>query len=353
MSMVSFFARWALLAALSLSSIVARADPTVQFDAASGSIVVSGLGADEHRGVADTLKLQVKGLNARRSMPMTLAQKGDDLIVQPRFALLAGTAYVLSLGATELEITPPASAAPAPNLVRFAPSQSVIPANTLRLYLHFSEPMAQGQLRDTVHLYQSDGAPVPHPFLNLGHELWDPSQTRATLLLDPGRIKQGVGPNAQVGPPLEPGQKYHLVISGQIQSAAGVDLGNDASVTFSTGEPERRAVDPHIWQILPPRLGGHAQLTIAFDRIMDSGAARRLLTVLDPDGEVVRGRITTDGGGWSMAPDTEWQAGTYTIVVDPELEDVAGNTLADPFDAAVGTIGKRQAPITLSIDIRE
>ncbi len=356
MRSVRYLVRQALLAALIVLPLPALAEVAARIDHVSGAIMVTGL-EDADRAALLTnpelLRLQVARLDSTRGMPVTLRDQGAALSIQPRFNLKPGTAYVLDLNGTTLEIVPPAAEATVPRLVGFAPSQAVIPANTLRLYLHFSEPMARGQLRDAVALLGRDGTAVPSPFLNLETELWDPSQTRATLLLDPGRIKQGVGPNAQAGAPLMTGETYRLVVSDAMQSAASVPFGQEASVTFRIGDAERRALVPEDWQILAPSAGSYAPVTVAFDRIIDSGTVLRLLTVKDPQGDPVRGQIETDGGGWSLIPNQPWQGGTYKLIVDPELEDVSGNTIGAAFDAVAGTIGTKQEPITLTFNITQ
>ncbi len=356
MRAVKHLVRQALLAALIVLPLPALTEVAARIDHVSGAIMVTGLeGADRAALLAtpELLRLQVARLDSTRGMPVTLQDQGAVLSIQPRFNLKPGTAYVLDLNGTVLEILPPAAETTVPRLVGFAPSQAVIPANTLRLYLHFSEPMARGQLRDAVALLGRDGTAVRSPFLNLEAELWDPSQTRATLLLDPGRIKQGVGPNTQAGAPLVAGETYRLVFSDAMQSAAGAPLGQEASVAFRIGDAERRALVPEDWQILAPSAGSYAPVTVAFDRIIDSGAVLRLLTVKDPQGDPVRGQIETDGGGWSLIPNQPWQGGTYKLIVDPELEDVSGNTIGAAFDAVTGTIGAKQEPITLTFNITQ
>lgn len=346
--------RRALLAALVTLSLPALADTDARFDPSSGAIVVTGL-EDETRAQImadpDQLRLQVATLDSARGTPVTLENHGTTLRIRPRFALRPGTRYVLRLNGEHFDIRPAPPRAKAPILSGFAPSQAVIPANTLRLYLSFSEPMARGQLREAVRLVREDGTPVASPFLNLEAELWDPFQTRATLLLDPGRIKQGVGPNAQSGAPLAAGQGYRLLVSSQMQSAAGVPIGTVIEIAFRVGPAERRAIDPGPWQIIVPPNDSHASLTVVFDRIMDSGAVQRLLTLQDAQGRKVQGEITTDGGSWSLVPKHAWLPGTYTLVLDAALEDVSGNTPRAPFDAASGTIGAVQDPIIRRIDI--
>ncbi|WP_412562156.1 Ig-like domain-containing protein [Thalassobius sp. MITS945101] len=348
--------RRALLAALIAVPLPVLAELAARFDPVSGAVVVTGLeGASRAALLAnpELLRLQVASIKSTRGMPITLQDQGTTLVIEPRFDLRPGTVYMLDLNGTALEIVPPIVEATVPRLVGFAPSQAVIPANTLRLYLHFSEPMARGQLREAVVLIGHDGTEVPSPFLNLEVELWDPTQTRATLLLDPGRIKQGVGPNTQGGAPLMTGEAYRLVVSEAMQSAAGAPLGQEASVAFRVGDAERSAIVPDDWQILPPPVGSHAPVTVAFDRIIDSGAVLRLLTVEDPQGAPVRGQIETDGGAWSLIPNQPWQDGTYRVIVDPELEDVSGNSISAAFDAAVGTIGTNHAPVTLTFNITQ
>ncbi len=347
--------RRALLAAFTLSPLPSLAEVAARLDEASGAVVVTGL-APKFMSMAmtdaDSVSLRLENSPSARSMLVELSQDGEDLIVAPRFALKAGAGYELAIAGQTLRIALPAPDAISPRLVSFAPSQAVIPANTLRLYLHFSEPMARGQLREMVSLATGDGTPIASPFLSLETELWDPSQTRATLLLDPGRIKQGVGPNVAGGAPLQEGQSYRLTVSPEMLSAAGSSLGSPVSVAFRVGSPERRAISPEAWEILSPTSGSHAPLSLAFDRIVDSGASLRLITLKGPDGQPVQGQITSDDGGWSLIPERPWQTGSYSIVVDPELEDVAGNTIGAPFDAAPGTIGIQTEPVILTFNIK-
>ena len=346
--------RRALLAAFLLSPFAAVAEVAARLDQASGAVVVTGLAPQDMSSAlndAGAVRLRLEDSASARGMLISLSQNGEDLIVKPRFALKAGAGYELTVVGETLRVVLPAPEATTPRMVSFAPSQAVIPANTLRLYLHFSEPMARGQLHEMVSLVTADGAPVASPFLSLETELWDPSQTRATLLLDPGRIKQGVGPNVSGGAPLQEGQSYRLTVSPQMRSAESVPLGQMTSIALRVGPPERRAITPETWEILKPSAGSHTPLSIAFDRIMDSGAALRLITLQAPDGQRVQGQITSDGGGWSFTPEHPWHAGSYNIVVDPELEDVAGNTIGAPFDAAPGTIGTETEPVILTIEI--
>lgn len=292
------------------------------------------------------------GASSGRGTPFEASESSGALVITPRFALRLGTNYELTLDGEALPLVLPVPNAPTPKLVGVSPSQGVIPANTLRIYLQFSEPMARGHIRDAVTLLRADGSEVPSPFLKLGPELWDGSQTRVTLLFDPGRIKEGVGPNAAVGAPLVAGETYRLVVGDAMRSAAGKTLSSDVAVSFRVGAAVRTPIDPSAWQIPTPPAGTQAPLTVAFDRIIDTGVVRRLVTLRDADGHQVQGHIETDGGGWSLTPERPWNPGDYTFVIDPELEDISGNTPGVPFDAQAGTIGTTQTAIERLITIQ-
>lgn len=346
--------RQVLLAALVVAPFPAWAGVAALFEAETGRIVLSGLTAETREKIMvdqGRVRLTVKQQISSRSMPFTLREESDALAIDPRFSLRPGTKYVLDIGTEQFEIAIPAPVASAPELTGFAPSQAVIPANTLRLYLGFSEPMARGQLFDMVRLVRSDGSRVESPFLNLETELWDPDQRRVTVVIDPGSLKQGVGPNIRSGAPLQVGQSYRLIISDRMKSAKGVSLNEQIKVTFKVGPPERRAINPSDWQVLVPEAETRTPFSVAFDRIMDSASAARLLKLEAPDGTKVNGEVLTDGGGWSVSPSSPWAPGRYRLIIDPELEDIAGNTPGAPFDAGAGTMGKDQKPTILSFKI--
>lgn len=360
MRRASTWVRQIFSAALFLLPLVAEAETNARFDTVRSVLIVSGLTADGEALLLEDpslIRLQNAATPEARGMLVLLAKSEEGLVVKPRFTLRAGATYSASIDwpkaepfRTEFTLETEASAAP--TLAAFSPSQSVIPANTLRFYLTFSEPMARGQVRDQIRLIRQDGQRVPSPFLNLETELWDNDQKRLTLILDPGRIKQGVGPNTLAGAPLVDGESYRLIVSGEMRSAQGVAVGADRSVVLRVGPAERRAIDPHAWQVSAPMAGSSAPFAVAFDRIMDTGAVRRLLKLEGPDGESVNGKLYTDGGGWSLAPLTPWREGQYRLVVDPELEDVAGNTIRAALDAKAGTIGTSPPESSISIRIR-
>lgn len=354
MTRVIKLVRRALLAVLTVSPLPLAAEIAAHYNADTGSIHVTGLElADRKELLAspERIVLKVRGASSERGTAFKASQASESLVINPRFTLLLGTDYELTINREALPIFLPKPNVPNPELIGVSPSQGVIPANTLRIYLKFSEPMARGHIQEAVSLLRADGSAVPNPFLTIGPELWDVSQTRFTLLFDPGRIKQGVGPNTSVGAPLVAGESYRLVVSGAMKSAAGKELGSDVVLAFRVGEAVRTAIDPATWQVLAPPAGSRTPLTVAFDRIIDTGVVRRFVTLLDADGTQIQGYIETDGGGWSITPARPWTPGDYTLIIDPELEDISGNTLGAPFDAQVGAIGTTQTAVMRQITV--
>jgi len=354
MGLLTTRVRHALLAVLIASPLPMSAEVVARYEVASGQVHVTGLDDEQRNEIVaspNLMTLRVARAASTRGTPFGVTETSDGLLLTPRFTLRKGTDYELELDGIKLPISLPALEAPQPRLTGLSPSQGVVPSNTLRMYLHFSEPMARGQIRDSIRLTRADGTEIANPFLTLGPELWNGSQTRITLLFDPGRIKQGVGPNATVGPPLIANESYLLEISGEMESAAGKALGSDIFVAFQAGPAERRPIDPTSWQLLLPPPGTQETFTVAFDRIVDIGIAQRFLKLRDPNGQILKGHIQTDGGGWSITPETPWIAGDYVLVVDPEFEDISGNTPSVPFDAKSGTIGTGHSAIERHVSI--
>ncbi|MEM8541059.1 MAG: Ig-like domain-containing protein [Pseudomonadota bacterium] len=354
----NIWVRLALLAALCAFPLPAMAQISAVLSSENDALIVSGLSAEERLLLTKEgkrLKVSLEGAPLSRGMAIDIIDYGQDLIVEPSFPFRKGTRYVVNIeladGNHHISFAVPNPRTSPPKLTGFEPSQSTIPANTLRLYLKFSEPMARGSLLESISLLGPDGAEISNPFLNLETELWDPTQTRATLLFDPGRIKQGIGPNIEVGAPLKPGENYRVVVRDKMRSAAGVRLDGDQSISFRVGDPERRAINPEAWTIIAPPAETYAPLSVSFDRIMDTGAIQRLLTLSGPSGQRIIGNIDTDGGGWTLSPNEPWQRGDYQLIIAPDLEDVSGNTIGSMFDAEPDTIGKLDESKNLSFRI--
>lgn len=127
-----------------------------------------------------------------------------------------------------------------PSVLAWYPSAEVLPANQLKFYLHFSNPMEPGDtLRHFRLIDLTTGQPVLDAFRET--ELWDDARQRLTLWFHPGRQKTGVNLNDEFGPILTEGHRYELQIDPALRSSQGHPLSaSTAKKTSSPGHPAPR-----------------------------------------------------------------------------------------------------------------
>jgi hypothetical protein len=229
-----------------------------------------------------------------------------------------------------------------------------LPENLLKFYVHFSAPMSRGDVYRHVRLIDDRGAEVELPFLELGEELWDPAMTRLTLYIDPGRIKRGVRPLEEIGPALVEGRRYALVIDRGMVDATGRELGQEFRKSFTVGPPDREPPDPAKWKVTPPAALSRAPLTIEFPDPMDRALAERLIRVTTAD-RVVPGTVSLGDAErrWTFTPDASWRAGHYEVVVQPTIEDLAGNNVGKPFEVDMQSGDEPDLkPVRLPFEVR-
>jgi len=284
----------------------------------------------------------------------TYSVEGTRLRFTPRFALRSGTTYRALLtperGSTSnppadakeakaspitLEVKlPEAPRGPPAEVVRIFPSSNTLPENQLRFYVHFSAPMARGEAYEHVRLLDSKGRTIAQPFLELGEELWDPSARRFTLLIDPGRIKRGLKPREELGPVLDAGGEYTLVVERTWHDAFGRALRDEFRKKFRVGPPVATAIDPAEWKIVSPERGSTAALKVKFPRPLDHALMQRTISVEDSQGDRVSGKVTVsdEERTWEFVPERPWTAGKYELAIDGALEDLSGNRIGEPFE---------------------
>jgi hypothetical protein len=217
------------------------------------------------------------------------------------------------------------------------PSSDVLPENLLKFYVHFSAPMRGGHIYDHIHLRNAAGKDVELPFLEIDEELWDPTMTRLTLFIDPGRIKRGVEPLESIGPALEAGKSFTLVIGKEWKDSSGNPLKETFQKAFRVGPPDRDPPNPTRWRMQPPKADTREPLTIHFGKPMDSALARRMIRPQFVSGERVAGETTLvdQEREWRFTPRDPWPSGDVIVLVQTTIEDLAGNNIGKPFDVDV------------------
>jgi len=250
----------------------------------------------------------------------------------------------------------PAAAPPSTVLKAVYPATTVVPANQLRWYLQFSAPMREGEVLQRVHLVDDHGREVRQAFLYAPNELWNPARTRLTLLFDPGRVKRGLRTNRELGPPLVEGRTYTLRVDAEWPDGRGAPLREGVEHRFRVGPPDRRAPSPQGWVVSRPAVGGRSALAIGFGEPLDHALAEHLIAVAGPDGYAVRGTVSLpDDETWTFTPDAPWAPGRYRLLVHPDLEDLAGNSVGRIFDADL-SLGQHASaevgPVSLEFEPR-
>jgi len=269
---------------------------------------------------------------------------------EPRFPLVRGVRYQAVLdparvpGRAELKEKPIekeillAKAKTEPTVVtEVYPTADKLPENQLKFYLHFSAPMNKGDSYKHIKLLDDKGKAVDVPFLELEQELWDGTGTRLTLFCDPGRIKRGLKPREEDGPVLEEGKSYTLVIERAFEDANGNPLKEAFRKKFKALAPDDKQPDPKTWKIKAPAVGTRDPLVVTIPKSLDHALLERLVWVADGKGQKAAGKVTVNEHEtvWQFTPEKAWEAGMYQLVADTRLEDLAGNSIAKPFEVDV------------------
>ena len=214
-------------------------------------------------------------------------------------------------------------------LLQIYPSGEALPENLLRFYFYFNTPMKKGEALKHIHLVDAGGTVDKQAFMQFKQELWSPDGKRLTLLFDPGRIKRGVSTNMELGPSLLKGKRYQLMISNEWQDVYGQSLVNHTTKQIQVVNAYRHHIKIDEWEIDIPKVNTNQGVTVRFDRIMDYALIQSMITMEDVNHNQIAGYWKTleHEKQIQFIPEKNWQKGTYQIVFDHRLEDVAGNNL--------------------------
>jgi hypothetical protein len=219
-------------------------------------------------------------------------------------------------------------------VVQVFPTADVLPENLLRMYVHFSGPMRRTDGADYVLLLDANGQAVDDVFLPLKLALWNQDRTRYTLLLDPGRVKQGIRPNREMGRAIAAGNTYTLAIDQGWLDASGAPLAESYTRTFRVVSPRDQAIDPASWRLVAPEAGTRDPLVVTFPEPLDHALLRRALLVTTDRDLVVGGDVDVEAAEtrWVFTPYDAWRSRGHRLTALPTLEDPAGNRVGRAFE---------------------
>jgi hypothetical protein len=204
--------------------------------------------------------------------------------------------------------------------VRVLPTGNEWPENQARVHLEFSTPMTPGMASANLRLLDDEGMEVAGAFLTSGEELWDPAGRRLTM---------------EFAGALQAGRSYVIVIDPGWLDARGKQLVAPVAKQFTAVTADRTLPNPDAWRIAAPAFGSQEPVRLAFPESLDYAVLLHAVSVVDADGVMVEGSIEVgnEEREWRFIPTRPWAASKYSLVVDPRLEDAAGNNLMRRFDA--------------------
>jgi hypothetical protein len=273
--------------------------------------------------------------------PMLGTYQRDDaeLIFRPRFGVEPGRTYRASFGSVDGPTVTRDYRSALRNggarttVLKIYPTADVVPANHLKFYIYFSQPMRGGQdIFSQIEILDADGIALTDVWL--ADELWDEAGQVLIIYIHPGRIKWGVVLRDVFGPVLLPGKDYTFVVRGTMVDANGQKLGKDVRKRFRTTAEDRVRVDLSDWKVEAPRSGTASPLIVQFPKSLDHKSLERFLAVSDAQDKPVAGKLVIgkEEKTWSFVPARPWGNQDYRLLVNGRLEDVAGNTPLRPFD---------------------
>lgn len=267
-------------------------------------------------------------------------KKGEDYFFLPRFPFRQGKTYWVRWQNQDKEVKlstieiPIRRKTQAPSLLAIYPSTDRWPANQLKFYVQFDQPMQEGVALEYIQLLDENGGEIEHPFLEIGQELWDEDHRQLTVWFDPGRIKTGLIPNEKYGPPLLADRVYQLKIRAGFPAKTGQVLSQPRLKTFHTIPKDQDRPNPDQWTLHLPAEGTREAFKVQFPSPLDFGPLQSGLWIEDAAGQILAGVsvIGPEECSWLWIPTAPWKIGSYHFRVDNDLEDLAGNNLQRLFD---------------------
>ncbi|MGV3721655.1 MAG: hypothetical protein ACO1SX_12155, partial [Actinomycetota bacterium] len=273
-------------AATTFNLVPDPADPTlitaVVEGGAARSLKAHLRGATSGPALDEVLYLSLEGADPPVPVLSRLEWRGETARLTPAVPLTRGKSYVavLNMGRLAGSASEPLREAyrvpedHSPSRSRVAaiyPNQSVLPANLLKFYVHFTEPMAEGKLFRYARLRDAQGKEILQAFREV--ELWDDDHRRVTLWINPGRTKQALGLSESLGAVLEPNKEYVLEIAKGLSDQLGRPLRSTFTHRFQTSGMDHEQPRVDDWKLVTPALGTREPLRVTFPAPLDHSLA--------------------------------------------------------------------------------
>ncbi|MEM9066384.1 MAG: hypothetical protein AAGB51_12945 [Planctomycetota bacterium] len=207
------------------------------------------------------------------------------------------------------------------------PTAEELPENLLRFYIYFSKPMRPDITSNSIRLADQHGNEIDDAFLATDAGLWSSNRQRLTLLLNPGRVKTGLGSSKSLGLAIREGNLYALIIDASATAYDGSAVAEPYLKWFSVTEADRDSPRPERWTLSQPTRNSRDPFVVELDGPTDHASLAYRIRVINGAGGVVRGRLELGHHEqrWTLTPEQPWTDDNYSLCVEHRLEDLAGN----------------------------
>lgn len=232
------------------------------------------------------------------------------------------------------------------------PGIEEVPANILKWYIRFSLPVNPVKIYEHINFLDHEGKQIDRSILHLGAPLLSEDGTLLTVWIEPGRQKRMLGPNRHLGSVFEPHRQYTLHIADTLKDADGVPIARGVRHTFTTTDSDRTKPALANWDVATLQSDTRQPLAITTHDHLDYGSLLDAFSI-SLDGHIVEGVMIYDSETTVLhfTPIDKWEKGSYTIQLEYQLEDLAGNNLQHLFDRPINEQQKDVATTELTLSV--
>lgn len=221
-------------------------------------------------------------------------------------------------------------------IIGIFPAADTLPANTLRFYIHFSSSMGFENPYDFIKLFDGKGDEITDPFVELPEGLWNENRTRLTVLFHPGRVKRGVGPNVKYGAILKESEKCTINISNQWLDGNGNPLKDGLTKEIIVSPAKRSKMNLDDWKI-ETNCNQGCSILLTPHRLIDAEMSKRLIRIIDDQNQPIDFELEHVEGNILITSEDLVVTDEYSLIINPRLEDICGNTFLNSFDYEEGS----------------
>ncbi len=216
------------------------------------------------------------------------------------------------------------------------PSTDEIPANILKWYILFSKPVNPIKIYDHIQFLDDNNNVIDRSILNLGAPLLSSDGMLLTVWIEPGRQKRDLGPNQHLGSVFEPSKKYTLLIANTLKDTQGNTIQESYTHKFTSYQADRKKLSIDDFHPMPIHANTQQTLEVKCKEQLDYGSLIDAFSIYY-ENKLVDGKVSFDYQTKSIkfTPFSIWKKGTYTLIFESQLEDLAGNNFLHLFDRPV------------------